>query len=220
MQKTGKSAFQFIIATLGVFAALFGVRLFNQYLLMGFPLIARMVLMILTQWLLFLVPGILMLANKEKLGRLGFTKVGVPKQILLGLALALVMSALFTVLPILLGFKEYVGSTPYTKAWQFAYEFVYVIFGVALAEEMVFRGYLFHKLLEIRNSRWLAIAVTSALFGLLHIFNGSLAQVGVTALIGFIYCVFREKCRGVTLLSLIVAHGVYDALITLWVALQ
>lgn len=219
MQKTGKSAFQFIIATLGVFSALFGVRLFNQYLLMGFPLIARMVLMILTQWLLFLVPGILMLVNKEKLGRLGFTKVGVPKQILLGLALALSMSALFTVLPILLGFKEYVGSTSYTKAWQFAYEFVYAIFGVALAEELVFRGYLFHKLMEIKNSRWLAIAVTSALFGLLHILNGSPVQVGVTALIGFIFCMFREKCRGVTLLSLIVAHGVYDALITLWVAL-
>lgn len=218
MSKTKRLTLQFIIAVCGVFAVLFVLRMFNQYLLMRFSLVTRMVLMIVTQWLLFLVPGILMLVQKVRLSDIGFTKEKIPKQILIGILLALMMSAVFTMLPILLGFKEMVGSTSYTQAWQFAYEFFYRILGVALAEELVFRGYLFYKLLEIKNSRWFAIIISSALFGLFHIFSGNLIQVFLTAIIGFIYCIFREKFKGCTLLSLIITHGLYDAMIVLWVA--
>jgi membrane protease YdiL (CAAX protease family) len=218
MAQTKRSVLQFIIAVSGVFASLLVLRMFNQYLLTGFPLIARMVLVIITQWLLFLVPGILMLVQKVRLSDIGFTKENIPKQILIGILLALMMSAVFTMLPIGLGLREMVGSTSYTQAWQFAYEFFYRILGVALAEELVFRGYLFYKLLEIKNSRWFAMIVSSALFGLFHIFNGNLIQAFMTAIIGFLYCIFREKLRGCTLLSLIINHGVYDAMIVLWVA--
>lgn len=128
------------------------------------------------------------------------------------------MSAILTVLPILLGFKSFVGSTSYTHAWQFAYQFVYAIFGVALADELVFRGYLLHKLHEIKNSRWFAIIISSILFGVLHIFNGNLIQVIITAIMGLLYCIFKVKFKGCTLLSLIIAHGLYDAMIVLWVA--
>lgn len=219
MSKTKQLTLQFILAACGVFAALFMIRLFNQYLLMRFSLVSRMVLMIVTQWLLFLVPGIFMLVQKVRLRDIGFSKEKILKQILIGVLLALTMSAVFTVAPILSGFREMVGSTYYTHVWQFAYEFFYAIFGVALAEELVFRGYLFYKLLEIKNSRWFAIILSSALFGLLHIFSGNLIQVVMTAFIGFLYCILREKFKGCTLLSLIIAHGLYDAMIVLWVAL-
>lgn len=218
MVKTRQHVFLFIIAVCGVFACLFGLRMFNQYLLMGFPLAARMILMIITQWSLFLVPGILMLVKKEKLADLGFTKKRIPQQILIGIVIALLMSGVLTVLPILLGFRDMVGSTSYTKAWQFVFEFFYTVLGVALAEELVFRGYLFNNLLKIKNSRWFAIAISSVIFGLFHIFNGNPIQVLTTAVIGFIYCMFREKVKGCSLLSLIIAHGLYDAMIVLWVA--
>lgn len=210
---------QIVIAVCGVFAALFGLRMFNQYLLMGFPLVARMVLMFMTQWSLFLVPGILMLVQKEKFIDFGITKNKISKQILYGIVLALLMSAVLTVLPILLGFKDMVGSTNFTHAWQFAYQFAYDIFGVALVEELIFRGYLFNKLFAIKNSKWFAILISSGLFGLFHIFSGNVIQVFLTAVIGFIYCIFREKVKGSTIISLIIAHGMYDAMIVLWVAL-
>lgn len=214
-----RSLLHLIIAVLGAFATLYGLRMFNQYLVADFSLPVRAVLMIVTQWALFLVPGILMLINREKISDLGFTKERIPTQILLGILLALLMSAILTVLPILAGFKDMVGDTNYKFAWQFAYEFVYRILGVALAEELIFRGYIFRKLLEIKDSHWLAIFISSVLFGLFHIFTGNLIQVFITALIGFAYCMFREKIKGYTLLSLIFTHGVYDALIVLWVAL-
>jgi len=177
-----------------------------------------MALMIVTQWMLFIVPGILMLVNKEKLQTFGFTSENLPRQIFIGILIALFMSVILSMLPILLGYKDLVGSTSYTKAWQFTYEFVYRIFGVALVEELIFRGYIFYKLLEINNSKAFAIMISSLLFGLFHIFNGNLLQVLMTAIIGFIYCMLREKIKDCTLLSLIIAHGLYDALIVFWVA--
>jgi membrane protease YdiL (CAAX protease family) len=57
------------------------------------------------------------------------------------------------VVPILLGFKEMVGSTSYTKVWQFAFDLLYSLFAVALAEEFVSRRYLFHKRLDVTQSK-------------------------------------------------------------------
>lgn len=219
MTKSSRNILEFVLAVVGVFAMLCGLIIFNRYLLMQFTLGVRMVLMIATQWLLFLIPAILMLIRREKLTGLGFSTEKVPQQILIGFVFSLVMSLLLTVLPILCGLKDIVGSTNYTKTWQFLYELIYTTVGVALAEEIIFRGYLFQKLMGLRNSWWFAAIFSSILFGLFHIFNGSLIQVFMTAVIGFIYCLARKKIKGCTLLSLIVAHGMYDAMIVLWVAL-
>lgn len=217
--KSKSSMIQLVIAVCGVFVAVFGLSMFNQHLLMSFPLPLRMVLMIVTQWLLFLVPAILMIVNKEKLCSIGLKKEKILSQIGIGVLLAVSMSLVLTILPITLGLKEIVGNTTYTQTWKFVYQFIYAIFGVALAEELIFRGYIFKKLLKIKNSKWFAIIISSVLFGLFHIFNGNIIQVFMTAFIGFIYCIFREKIKGCTLISLIVAHGVYDALIVLWVSI-
>ncbi|NLP35037.1 MAG: CPBP family intramembrane metalloprotease [Clostridiales bacterium] len=192
--------------------------MFNRYLLMQFSLGVRMLLMIVTQWSMMLVPIILVKINRDKFGDYWMITENIPKQIMIGIILALFMSLFLTIVPILLGFKEMVGSTSYSQPWQFIYEFVYVIIGVALAEEFVFRGYIFNKLLEIKNSRWFAIIMSSMLFGIFHIFNGNLLQVFMTAILGFLFCIFREKIKDCTLLSLVIAHGLYDGMITLWVA--
>jgi uncharacterized membrane protein len=105
------SMIQLVITVCGVFIAVFGLSMFNQHLLMSFPLPLRMVLMIVTQWLLFLVPAILMIMNKEKLSSIGFKKEKVLSQIGIGILLALSMSIVLTVLPIMLGFKDMVGNT-------------------------------------------------------------------------------------------------------------
>ena len=210
---------QLIISITGIFITLYGVILFNQHLLMTFTLETRMVLMILSQWILFLVPGILMWRNRERIDDFGFRRNNIFQQIVTGIVLALIMSLVLTVIPILLGFEEMVSSTQYTKLWQFLYEFGYTIIGVALVEELIFRGYIFHKLLQLKDNKVFAILVSSGLFGLFHIFNGNLIQVLLTTIIGIIYCTLREKIPSCTTLSLIVLHGVYDALITVWVFL-
>ena len=210
---------QLTISITGVFITLYAVILFNRHLLMTFTLETRMVLMILSQWILFLVPGILMWRNRERIADFGFRRNNIFQQIVTGIVLALIMSLLLTVIPILLGFEEMVSSNQYTRLWQFLYGFGYTIIGVALVEELIFRGYIFHKLLQLKDNKVFAILLSSGLFGLFHIFNGNLIQVLLTTIIGIIYCILREKIPSCTTLSLIVLHGVYDALITVWVFL-
>lgn len=217
--KVNKSRLQLMIAIIGVFVAMFGVSMFNQHLLMSFSLPIRMILMIVIQWVLFIVPGILMIVNKESLRDIGFRKEKILQQIGIGVLLAFAMSLVLTVVPIMLGFKEMVGNITYTQTWKFVYQFAYAILGVALAEELIFRGYIFTKLLEIKNSRWFAIIISSVLFGLCHIFNGNILQVIMTAFLGFLFCIYREKIKGCNFISLIIAHGIYDAMIVLWVSI-
>ena len=219
MRSSKKNLLLLAVAVAGAFAALFGLVMFNIHLLNSFTLSLHMILVIVTQWSLFLVPGVLMLVNKESFKIFGFTGKRLLKQILIGIGIAAAMSAVLTVLPILLEARYMVGSTDYTQAWQFAFEFAYTILGVALAEELLFRGYIFHKLLDIKNNKTFAIIISSALFGLFHVFTGAPLQILMTALIGAFYCLCREKIKDCTILSLIVAHGVYDALIVLWVGI-
>jgi len=218
MTNARKPVVELAVALVGIFVAMYGLVLFNRHLLMSFSLHSRMVLMIVTQWFLVLVPGLLMLTRKDNIRDIGFRKVRVPKQIILGVLAALGLSLVLTVLPILLGFRDLVGSTSYTEAWQFIYTFFYMIVGVALAEEIVFRGYIFHKLLEIRDCRWFAIIISSVIFGISHAFSGDVLQVFMTAGLGVIFCLFREKIEDYTTLSLIITHGVYNGLIQLFVA--
>jgi hypothetical protein len=48
------------------------------------------------------------------------------------------------------------------------------------------------------------------------VFNGNLFQVFMTAGIGALFCFCRLKIKNCSTLSLVIAHGVYDAMITVW----
>lgn len=217
--KSIHSIIQLMVTIIGVFITLFGITMFNRLLLMQFPIGVRMLLMVVTQWSIMLVPAILIRINKEKFSDFWMITENIPHQILIGVILALLISLFMTIIPILFGFKEMIGSTSYSQPWQFVYEFIYRIIGVALAEEFVFRGYIFNKLLEIKDSRWFAMIVSSMIFGLFHIFHGNLIQIIMTTIMGLLYCVLREKIKNCTLLSLVITHGLYGGMITLWVAL-
>jgi len=219
-KKSKKNIITIIIATACQFVILFGISLFNQNLLMTFPIHVRMIFMFLCQWVLLPVPVLLMLKEKEKLRDIGFEREKLFFQIIIGLSIATVMCLVLTVIPILCGFKDMVSSTRYSQPWQFVFQFFYTIFGVALVEEFFFRGYLFKKLLDIRDSKLFAITISSVIFGLFHVLAGGLIQVLITGIIGAIYCFCKEKIKNCTLLSLIIAHGVYDALIVLCVSLM
>ncbi len=217
--KHPKERVRLIIAVIGVFISLYGLVLFNQNILRDIPLIPRMAVMIVSQWVIFLVPLVLMKRNHEKLSDFFISEIKPWRQIVTGIMLALAMSAVLILIPILFGFEDMVGSTSYTKPWQFVFQFVYSIIGVALAEELVFRGYIFEKILVTGRSRITAIIGSSVLFGFFHVFSGDVLQIIVTFFMGILFCLFREKIKSCTLLSLIIAHGIYDGMIVLLVKL-
>ena len=216
MSKRSKAIIDLSVSVIYVMVAVFAIVMFNNYILMSLPLAVRMIAMLFSQWCVLIVPLILMKVRGEKLSGLGFTKERLMEQILTGIILALVLSLILTVLPVLTMGKENIVGSHYQYLWQFIFDFIHKLGFVALMEEIIFRGYIYYKLLEIKSYKWLAILVSSLLFGLMHIFTGGIVQVIMTAVIGVILCLFREKISKCTILSLVIAHGLYDWLIGVW----
>lgn len=209
-----KNIVHLLIGFIGAMAGGLGICLFNKYVLMSLPLPGRMIAMIVVYWLLALIPILLMVSDKEKLSEIGFEKENILSQIAVGIGIALVLSALLTVLPHLIGFGEWVGGdSRYTHLWQFIFQFLYCIVSVGATEEFVFRGYLYKKARDAFDSERWAVIISSVMFGLVHIFTGNVIQVFMTMILGIIWCLCRLKIRHCSLLSLILAHGIYDALI-------
>lgn len=204
-----------IIGIIGSTLGLFGVVSFNKYLLSSLPIWLRMICMILSYWLIALVPIILMKVNRDKLSDYGFKKDKKILQILIGFLIGIGMSIILTLIPHLLGFGNFVNNNHlYKYAWQFIFDFFYFIFAVAFVEEFVFRGFIYSKIKNISNNEILAIIISSLLFGLFHLFGGNVIQLVMTTIIGSILCIFRYKIKNCSTLSLIIGHGIYDALIT------
>lgn len=217
MKERKKIIIQMVIAIIGVVGGLLGVNAFNQYVLMSLPLFVRMILMIVTYWSIAPVPFCIVLFNKDKWSDYGFSKKKIGYQVLIGIGIALCMSFIFTVIPHLAGKNDWVNNQhQYQYTWQFIYDFVYYIFAIALVEEFVFRGFFYKKLEVLFGSAVGAIIGSSVLFGLFHFVGGNIVQFFLTGIIGAIFCIYRIKIKNCTLLSVVVAHGVYDALITVW----
>ena len=141
---------------------------------------------------------------------IGFSKDNKLMQVLMGALVAGGSLTIFIVLPALFGINmSYAGNM---DVLAILYQFVYMMLAVALVEEVVFRGYLFKKLLDISGSKWLAILASSALFGLFHIWGGNPWQIVITAAIGLYWCVCREKVKHCTVLSLIIAHALHNTI--------
>ena len=206
-----------IVGFLGAMLGLYGVVAFNQFVLISLPLGLRMISMILIYWLIALLPIIVMSVNKDKLVNYGFGKDKMIFQIIVGVLIGIAMSFILTLIPHLFGFGEYVDSGKrYRYLWQFIYEFFYCIFAVAFVEEFVFRGFVYAKIKNISQKDMIAIIGSSILFGLFHLFGGNIIQMLMTACIGAFFCFCRLKVKNCSTLSLIIGHGIYDALITVW----
>lgn len=212
-----KEIISLIIGFVGVVAGLYGVVSFNRFVLMSLPIVIRMVCMILTYWLIALIPAIVMIVNKDKLTDYGFSKEKIGMQIIVGILIGTVMSVLLTLIPHQIGFGEFIDSGKrYKYLWQFIYEFFYCIFAIGLVEEFVFRGFIFEKIKRVAGKDIIAVIISSVFFGVFHFFSGNLVQMVMTACIGAFFCFCRLKIKNSSTLSLIIGHGVYDALITVF----
>lgn len=209
-----------IVGFLGAMLGLLGVVLFNQFVLMSLPLELRMISMIFIYWLIALIPIIIMFVNKDKFVEYGFSKEKLIFQIIVGVIIGIAMSFILTLIPHLFGFGEFVDNGKrYEYIWQFVYEFFYCIFAVGFVEEFVFRGFVYQKIKSIGQKDIIAIIGSSILFGAFHLFSGNIIQMLMTAFIGAFFCFCRLKVKNCSTLSLIIGHGIYDALITVFASI-
>ncbi|MDE6592813.1 MAG: CPBP family intramembrane metalloprotease, partial [Oscillospiraceae bacterium] len=187
--------------------------------LKSLPLGLRMASMMFTSWLIAAGPIIVAAVHKTRLSDYGFTKNKLGMQILWGIIIGAAMSVVLTLTPNLLGFGQYFDSGKrYQYLWQFIYELFYCVLAVGAVEEFVFRGFIYERIKNIGKNEMTAVIGSSVLFGLFHIFGGNILQIFMTALMGAFWCACRLKIKNCTTLSLIVAHGIYDWLITVWAA--
>lgn len=206
-----------IVGFLGAMLGLYGVVAFNQFVLMSLPLGLRMVSTVFVNWLIALIPAIVMLVNKDKLADYGFRTDKKELQVITGVLIGVAMSLVLTLIPHLLGLGGYVDTGKrYKYLWQFVFEFFYCIVAVGFVEEFVFRGFVYEKIKAISQKDMTAIIGSSVLFGVFHLFSGNIVQMIMTAGIGAFFCFCRLKVKNCSTLSLIIGHGIYDALITVW----
>ena len=197
--------------------ALWGVVCFNRFVLMKLPLLSRMTLSITLYLCMAAGPLLIMLLAGDTLSDYLFSRERIGAQILIGIGIGIVMSLVLTLPLFVTGHGEWSDNGKhYYFWWQFLYELVYCVGAVALTEEFIFRGFLYQKLHAFSGSHLAAILVSSVAFGLFHIF-GSPVQVVMTTLIGLGFCLMRRRVKSCTTLSLVIAHGIYDFLITVWV---
>ena len=177
-----------------------------------------MIIKFVLRWFYLLVPVCFMKIEHVTLKDIGITKNKLPKQVIIGILIGSVEAIVIVGLTVLLGFKEQLGQPLYENEWTYIIYFFYTIFAVGLFEEIFFRGYIYKKLLDIREAKWFAIIVSSVIFGICHFVGGSsfpqnVPQVLLATITGIFYCVLREKIRDFSLVSLIFMHGIYDFLI-------
>ena len=212
-----KEIISLIIGFVGAMVGLYGVVAFKQFIMMSLSLGMRLVSTILTYWLIALIPIVVMIVNKDRLTDYGFYKNKIWMQIIVGMFIGVVMSVILTLIPHLIGFGEFVDSgNGYKYLWQFAYEFLYCILAIGPVEEFVFRGFIFEKIRRVCGKDVIAVIISSVLFGVFHLFSGNLVQMLMTAFMGAFFCFCRLKIKNCSTLSLIIGHGVYDALITVF----
>ncbi len=131
-------------------------------------------------------------------------------QILIGLAIAAALCLSVGIVPILCG-TSIVGSHTDPSAELFAVSAVQDILFIGVSEEIVFRGYVQNQFeIWLKKCKWLAPLFASLLFGLWHIINGSLFQVLCTAVIGCVFGYCKYFIKDCSLLSVVIAHGLYD----------
>ena len=138
------------------------------------------------------------------------TKNGLWLQILIGFAFAAVLCFLMGIVPILCG-TSIIGSHTEPSAGFLVISAVQDILFVGVCEEIVFRGYIQNQFeIWLKKCKWLSPLIAAVLFGLWHIINGSLIQVLFTTLIGCVFGYSKYFIKDCTLLSVIIAHGIYD----------
>ena len=89
---------------------------------------------------------------------------------------------------------------------------------VGFTEELIFRGFLFNRISEVSNV-WVGLIVSSVLFGLVHYpLSGDIYQTCLAMGIGCLFVLLMMAFPSrVSIISLAVAHGLYDSGITILV---
>lgn len=126
------------------------------------------------------------------------------------MTIAAILCFLMGIVPILCG-TSLIGSHTDMSASQIAVSAIQNILFVGVGEEIFFRGYIQNQFeIWLKKCKWLSPLIAAAIFGLWHLINGNMIQVLFTTLIGCVFGYAKYFIKDCSLLSVILAHGLYD----------
>lgn len=134
------------------------------------------------------------------------------RQLLVGAAIALVLSLVIAVIPALCGYSLIGGHTDFSW-FDLFYSMLFYILIIGPVEEFVFRVYLQDYFVSFFDKhRWMGVVIAAFLFGLWHIINGSFVQVLFTFGIGLVFGFAKFKIKDCGFIGVAFGHGLYDFL--------
>lgn len=159
-------------------------------------------------------PIILFWINDEEIGKLGFKKDNIIKQIEYGILMSVIIFCIVFVIFFVAGAQIEVRelSRKYIIT-----NLINNVCVVGFGEEILWRGYFLQRFRVLFQKDFLAIILNAILFGALHfVIHENIIQVFVAFGFSIVVCNAYIKSKNITILSLIIAHGIYDFLIQLF----
>ena len=203
---------------------LIGVLALDIWFFWSYPVLAQVVPILprngpLADLTLYLVWALSVLAACRITGKgwdwLGFSNERLGRRLLAGLGLGCATALGSTLVYLLLGFSmDQILSASAPNIPALLLDLAWYLFLVGPAEELVFRGYLFHALSEVTRSPGLACVLTSLLFGAMHLRGGNLLRLISTALLGLIFTLPLLRGRRAMWTS-VSAHSIHNAVLEL-----
>lgn len=163
-------------------------------------------------YLLWIVPIIISLVqNNTSFRKMGYLNANIIKQILIGIALCIVDISSF-----LLVDKNWVLSETIPSG-KLLIEYLITLLCTGFSEELVFRGFIYSRLTLITGSEFIAVIISSILFGFIHFDPdfSNIPQILFAIFIGAFYGFSRYKIKNCSVLSLSIAHFLHDSMIAI-----
>jgi membrane protease YdiL (CAAX protease family) len=166
-----------------------------------------------------LLPLVLAILVGIKTGRAAqwFSAKHLLEQIKIGVLLGMALVAVFSLLTVLLArlTKTRLSNMTATRTEtgsQLRFGIIYTLIFVGPDEEIVFRGYFLSLFLAATGSAIFAVTLSTAMFAAIH-YSGrdSWSRVGIAVVIGVIFATALLKIPDCTILSVALAHGLFDA---------
>ena len=85
---------------------------------------------------------------------------------------------------------------------------IFICLTASIAEELLMRGYIQPRIEKMYNSPFLSVAISSILFGLLHINYGTIGQIIGPIFIGVVFALFYKRYSNIKIL--IICHFMFD----------
>lgn len=134
------------------------------------------------------------------------------KQYGIGILIAAGLTLIFGLIPVWCGFSL-VGEHKDFTWFRVIYPFLNFMLIIGPVEELVFRVYIQDTLVSLfdnKKVKFVGVIISSLIFGLWHLINGSLIQVLFTFVIGLVFGFCKYLIKDCKYPGLALGHGLYD----------